>query len=78
MDGGMSDRELLGYAAIHCRTDLALFAREHVERLLSLAGRSPIVGLPGFLSVGAEAMEPLLAEARLRMYQPGPYSGTGR
>lgn len=33
-----SDEEFLGYVDLHCETDQHLFSREHVQRLLRLAG----------------------------------------
>jgi hypothetical protein len=74
----MSDEELVGYAAIHCKTDRALFSRDHVERLLKLADKPMPPGLPDFVAVHEETMMPIVEEARRRMYSPGPYSGTGR
>lgn len=34
----MTDTELLGYAEIHCRTEVAAFHVDHVNRILALAG----------------------------------------
>lgn len=79
--GAMNDRELLSYAALHCRTERALFAKEHVAQIYRLAGR-PLSGefrfLSDFVGVHEEVMMPLVEEARRRMFSPGPYSGTGR
>lgn len=73
----MDDRELLGYAAIHCTTDRALFSREHVERILRMAGKEVPEFLPPFVNVYEHTMKPLVEEARRRTFCPGPYSGTG-
>lgn len=43
---GLTDEQFLGYVDEHSRTDLALFHRDHVARLLTLAG----VDLPTDLS----------------------------
>lgn len=62
----MDDKELIGYAALHCRTDRALFSIDHLIRLHELAG----VDLPqsvrhrSFCSVYRDYMDPLLEKAR--------------
>lgn len=38
MSAEMSDIELIGYCEIHCTTERALFAAEHVNRMIELAG----------------------------------------
>jgi hypothetical protein len=64
----MNDEELLGYAMIHSRTDLALFHRGHVKRLLELAGRPvpEMIDAREFWSLDWEVVEPLVKEARER------------
>ncbi len=79
LDKEMSDEELVEYAAIHCKTDRALFSKEHVFRLERLGGIFlNLEFLPDFISIGEEVMMPIVAAARLRMFSPGPYSNTGR
>ncbi len=34
----MDDRQLIGYCALHCETDRALFVGKHVNRMIELAG----------------------------------------
>lgn len=68
----MTDDDLIGYADIHCRTELALFAIGDVVRLMELSGHELSDELAwrakhfpnSFLSVGPEEMLPLLAEIR--------------
>lgn len=60
-----SDEELIGYAQIHSRSELALFAVAHVNRLLVLAGERPIPG-GGFLSVHEPTMDAIVAKIRAR------------
>lgn len=65
-----NDEDLLGYALIHADTPRALFHRDHVARILKLAGKSVPERLPEFVAVHSETMEPLVKEARRRMSQP--------
>ncbi len=74
----MDDKELLGYADTHSETERALFSREHVIRILTLAGERVPFAIPEWVSVSADTMKPLVVKARRRLSQPGPYSGTGR
>lgn len=61
------DEFFLGYFSLHAATELALFSRGHVERLLRLAGREPPERLGAFVSVHSEVADPLIAEARRRL-----------
>ena len=52
-----TDEELIGYADIHCETDLALFHKDHARRLLDLAGLdSSQVDMRRFWSIGRDDM----------------------
>lgn len=61
------DEFFLGYFSLHAATDLALFHRKHVERLLKLAGQDVPPNLREWLSVHSPAADPLIAEARRRL-----------
>jgi hypothetical protein len=69
MKGQWTDEAFLGYVDIHCETDLALFHRNHVNRLLRLAGRSELQDphTPLFLHVYADVAKPLIEAAKERM-----------
>jgi hypothetical protein len=65
----MTFDDLLGYAEIHCRTELALFSNEHLDQLYLLAGRIPNVDLHerAFWNVGPDVIDPLVKAARKRL-----------
>lgn len=72
----MTDAEFLGYVDLHCRTERALFAREHVDRLYQLAGLPPIrwecrqhgwFAPPSFVAVRPSVANPLIEAARKRL-----------
>lgn len=65
----MNDIELLGYAALHCRTELGQFHKEHVKRLFLLAGQAPPKGIDraDFWSLGPGDVDPLIQSARAVM-----------
>lgn len=65
--GEWTDDFFLGYFSLHAATELALFSREHVLRLLNLAGREPPPHLADFVSVHSWVADPLIAEARKRL-----------
>ncbi|MDM7992965.1 MAG: hypothetical protein QUS11_06585 [Candidatus Fermentibacter sp.] len=66
----MTDEELLGYAFIHCETELALFHRQHIIRLFALAGEEcPDLGFRSFWSVGPEIVKPLVEKAVKRLQE---------
>ena len=66
-----TDEELIGYADIHCDTDLALFHRAHLNRLLALAGDLLLPDSAGsFFSMPRSVWEPI--KARIRARQSGP------
>jgi hypothetical protein len=59
-----TDEEFLGYFELHSRTDLALFHRKHVERLLKMAGQKVPESLKEWTSVHDDVADPLIAQAR--------------
>lgn len=61
-----SDEELIGYAELHSRSELALFACAHVNRLLVLAGEKPLRSDKGFISVHEPLMDAIVAKIRAR------------
>lgn len=70
MSGGpdrWDDESFLGYVETHSRTELALFHRDHVLRLLELAGREPPDHIGAFVSVQADVADVLVSEARERL-----------
>lgn len=64
----MTDDELIGYAAIHCETDLALFSAQHLRRLSELAGHeAPRLILDGGYYPAHEGLiRPLLEAIRAK------------
>jgi hypothetical protein len=64
---GWSDREFLSYVEIHSETELALFHRNHVNRLLRLAGKPEQPGLPALVSIYRYTAQPLVKQARDRI-----------
>ncbi len=62
---GFSDEEIVGYCAIHCRTDVALFHRGQMLHLAQVAG-CPEVVREGWAwgAFGPETVDPLVAKAR--------------
>jgi hypothetical protein len=62
----MSDEELIGYCALHCKTERALFHRDHVIRIFELAGQLPRGVIPEWVVLHEEAMMPLVEKARRR------------
>ena len=60
---------MIGYCDLHCRTERALFHREHVERMFRLAGAEP-PEMPVWVSVHLDVMGPLLKAARARCRRP--------
>lgn len=71
----MNDRELLGYAEIHCQSDRALFSAEHLNRIYRLAGYEPNTALSGFYSMHEPEMKPLVAAARANLNRVHVYPG---
>lgn len=66
-----SDEQLLGYADIHCRTEVAMFGADDLRRIWAMAGeRYPFDPQRNVAQVGPELMLPLIAKARERMTRP--------
>jgi hypothetical protein len=64
----VTNEEFLGYFAIHCRTERALFSRDQVARLLRLSGDDkPLGNTPNWVSVYADVADPLILKARRRL-----------
>lgn len=60
----MTDRELVDYLDAHSRTERALVHRDHVVRLLKLAGRPIVEGLPLWMGVHWTDCHELINDAR--------------
>ena len=68
----MTDIELIGYCEIHCATERALFAAEHVNRMIELAGNPlDFRRQSGWVSAHGE-MQELCDLARARLVPPAP------
>jgi hypothetical protein len=68
-----TDEELISYFEIHSRTERALFAKEHVARLMKLGG-SPELHLdrvPSFIPVHAAEADLLIKRKRFRVIEGG-------
>lgn len=66
----LTDAELPGYCAIHCRTERALFHSSHLNRMLTLAGHPEgyFKTVPeGWHTVRQEHMDPLVELAQQRL-----------
>lgn len=66
----LTDAELPGYCESHCRTDVALFHSQHLNRLLELAGHPDGYHktVPeGWHQVGPNTIDPLVKLARARI-----------
>lgn len=59
-----NDEDFLGYCEIHARTERALFSRDQVARLCSLAGVASPKALGNWTSLPTQMMAPLLEEAK--------------
>jgi hypothetical protein len=67
-----TDDFFLGYVAIHCETDRALFSFEHCVRLYRMAGHDvPDPTTPGFHAMHEDEAKPLIAKARERIVVQG-------
>lgn len=68
----MDDLEFIGYCEIHCTIERALFAAEHVNRMIELAGNpSGFKRQSGWVSAHEE-MQGLCDLARARLSPPVP------
>ena len=66
----MTDEQLIGYAQLHCQTDLKLFSVGHIKRLFELAGE-PVPEVctrypKAFRSMDEETVEALVKKIRAR------------
>jgi hypothetical protein len=72
-----SDEDLIDYCASHCKTERALFHREHILRIWRLAGEPPqtnVYDLPEWVTAHEDSMMPLVTAARARRKKPEPPS----
>jgi hypothetical protein len=60
-----TDEELIDYCEYHSRTEVALFHRDHIERICKLAGRE-VPDIPVWISVDRWTMAPIVKAARER------------
>ena len=69
----MTDTELLGYAEIHCRTEVAAFHVDHLNRILALAGRewcevnnytAQLDTRKQWYNIGDDVLQPVIDAAR--------------
>lgn len=72
----MTDKELLGYAEIHCRTEVAAFHVDHLNRILDLAGKKwcdmnnyipKLDTRKQWYNVGDDLLQPVIDAARAKM-----------
>ena len=64
---GVTDEELPDYCYWHCRTDLGLFSKEQIIRLLELADDSRVDQarqLPEFKGFGPKFIDPIVETIR--------------
>lgn len=71
MDDDLTDEELPGYALIHCETAVAAFHKDHVSRLLSMAGQADKAaavrdGSREFYYLGPGTIRPIVAKIEAR------------
>jgi hypothetical protein len=60
-----TDEDLIAYCESHSLTERHLFHRDHIERILRLAGRD-VPDLSMWMAVDRWTMEPLVKSARER------------
>lgn len=58
-----SDDEFLGYFSLHATTPRALFHRDHVVRLLKMAGQPIPTSLSEWIAVRSDIADPLIEQA---------------
>jgi hypothetical protein len=63
----MSDSEFLGYCEGHCQTELGGFHRDHVARLIVLAGETPADLVKEIYYLGPGSVMPLVRIARIKI-----------
>jgi hypothetical protein len=62
-----SDHEFLGYCELHCKTERALFSKQHIDRLMRLAGGLPTTDSAEWRAMHEDVAMPLIKEARSRL-----------
>jgi hypothetical protein len=62
----MTDEELVGYCEIHCRTERAVFHKQHIDQLLRLAGRHQVAA-EEWASYHEETLQPVIDEAKVNL-----------
>ena len=75
MSEPVTDEQLLGYAEIHCRTEVAAFHVDHVNRILALAGADWCIENNYYPQLGTwrqwyhigDILQPVIDAARRRM-----------
>jgi hypothetical protein len=69
----MTDEDLVGYIALHCKTERALTHSKHIKQLLRLAGKpeDSFGDIDGFYCFPSETAMPLVKWARERLKHPG-------
>lgn len=63
----MDDDEFLGYCGLHCETDLGEFHRDHIRRLIVLAGDTPPERMRATYCLGPGYIKPLVRRARAKI-----------
>ena len=75
----MTDEELLGYAEIHCRTEVAAFHVDHLNRILALAGAdwceannytAQLGTHKQWYNIGDDVLQPVIDAARANTKPP--------
>lgn len=69
-----ADHRLVDYIEEHCRTERALFSKEHVNRLLQLAGEAPNVDID-WVRLPQQAAEPFIKAAKHSLEKKTHHSG---
>ena len=60
-------QNLLEYCKIHCRTERALFHVDQIRRVAELADAPHDLPTTGFVSVGPDVMDPMVAAAQAKL-----------
>lgn len=68
---GWPDGDFIGYCELHCKTERALFHRDHIKRMAQLAGDAALLDvvdtLAEWITAHEDAMLPLVEKARARL-----------
>ena len=66
-----TDAEFLLYVEVHAQSERHLFSRDHIRRLMELAGTDKLdittSTVPGFYGVDSAAAKPLIEKARRKI-----------